>query len=192
MQAETGERSRVSGPVEGPLRRAVAGDQAVLPELRAVLQQPEVVDILGNLAHRVEVALVDHVTGNDLAFREALTLKLAAMRAELADPDASPLERQVVERVVLACLSLHEAEYRMADARHPIGDGGRLLATTHRRMPSEVLGRGEDACDRPPAGGAGPDQPVEHRPEPGERSSLRPPRGGLLLPASHLCMSHLE
>jgi hypothetical protein len=106
-------------PVEGLLRRAVAGDPAVLPELRAILRQPEVVDILGNLAHRVEVALVDRVAGRDLAFREALTMKLAAMRTELAGPDASPLERQLIERVVLAWLSLREAEYRLTDARPP-------------------------------------------------------------------------
>lgn len=109
--------AQTADAVDALLRRAVAGDPAVLPDLRAVLRQPEVVETLGNLAHRVEVALVDRVAGRDLALREALTLKLAAMRTELAGPDASPLERQLVERIVLAWLALHEAEYQVANAR---------------------------------------------------------------------------
>jgi hypothetical protein len=98
------------------LRRAVAGDTAVLPELRSALQQPEVVEILGNLARRIEGQLVDRLASNDLAFREALTLKLDAMREEIAGPNATPLEQHLAERVVLCWLVVHEAEYRFAHA----------------------------------------------------------------------------
>jgi hypothetical protein len=102
--------------VETTLRRAVAGDAAVLPELRSFLRQPEVVEVLGNLARRIEGTLIDRLSGTDLALREALTLKLEAMRQEIAGPDASPLERQLIERVVLSWLVVHEAEMRFANA----------------------------------------------------------------------------
>src|SRR5262245_33476826 len=71
-----------TSPVDVMLRRAVAGDTAALPELRAALQQPEVVEVLGNLARRIEVQHVEKLAGKDLALREALTLKLEAMREE--------------------------------------------------------------------------------------------------------------
>jgi len=102
--------------VDDMLRRAVAGDTAVLPELRIALQQPQVVEVLGNLARRIECQLIDQLAGRDLALREALTLKLEAMREEVAGPDATPLERQLVERVVLCWLVVHEAEMRFANA----------------------------------------------------------------------------
>lgn len=103
-------------PVESLLRRAVVGDTAVLPELRSLLREPEVVDALGNVARRVEGDLVDRLTGKDLAFREALTMKLATMRDELAGQDATPLERQLVQRVVLCWLVVHGTEYQFARA----------------------------------------------------------------------------
>jgi hypothetical protein len=68
------------------------------------------------VARRVEGDLVDRLTGRDLAFREALTAKLDAMRAELAGPDASPLERQLVDRAVLCWLVVHGTEYQFAHA----------------------------------------------------------------------------
>ena len=72
---------------------------------------------LGNIARRIEYDLVDKLCGQDLAFREALIMKLEVMRAELAGPNATPLERQLVERVVLCWLTVHEAEYRFNQAR---------------------------------------------------------------------------
>lgn len=128
--------------VEALLRRAVAGDSAVLPDLRMVLRQPEVVDVLGNLARRIEGELVARLTGKDLAFREAVTTRLAAMRADLAGPNASPLERQLVERVVLSWLTLHEAEYRFANTRDlSVKDADywqRRIDACHRRYLSAV------------------------------------------------------
>ena len=103
-------------PVESLLRRAFTGDTAVLPELRSLLRLPELVEVLGNVARRVEGDLVDRLTGKDLAFREALTMKLTAMRAELGGPDPSPLERQLVDRVVLCWLVVHGTEYQFAHA----------------------------------------------------------------------------
>jgi hypothetical protein len=96
------------------LRRAEEGDPGVLPQIREVLQSPEVTDLLGNLARRVEVALVDGATGGNVAMKEGLTKKLAEMRAELAGPSPTPLERQLVERVALCWLAVHDAELRAA------------------------------------------------------------------------------
>ncbi len=96
------------------LRRAEAGDPAVLPQIREVLASPEVVDLLGNLARRVERGLVDTVSGGNLAVREGLTKKLAEMRADLNGPEPTPLERQLVDRVVVCWLAVHDAELRAA------------------------------------------------------------------------------
>jgi hypothetical protein len=74
------------------LERAEAGDQTVLPKVREVLQSPEITDLLGNLARRVEVTIVAGATGGNLAMQEGLTKKLADMRAELCKVEAVPGE----------------------------------------------------------------------------------------------------
>jgi hypothetical protein len=106
------------------LQRAEDGDASVLPKFREVLKSPEITDLLGNLARRVEIAMVDGATGGNLAMREGLTKRLAEMRAELAGPDPSPLERQLVERVALCWLAVHDAELRAATFSSPAPDQG--------------------------------------------------------------------
>lgn len=76
-------------------------------------------EALGNLARRVQATIVESVTGGNVAMWEALNRKLDGMRAELSGPDPTPLERQLVERIVLCWLAVHDAELRaamMADA----------------------------------------------------------------------------
>ena len=89
----------------------------MLPELREVLENQELVEVLGNLSRRIEDVLIDNVAGKDLTLREGLTRKLTMLREELAGPNATALERQLVERVVLCWLTCHEAKYRLAQHR---------------------------------------------------------------------------
>jgi hypothetical protein len=96
------------------LQRAQKGDKTVLPQIREVLASPEVTDALGNLSRRAEGTIVEQICGSNLAMQEGLAKKLTEMRAELNGPDPSPLERHLVERVVLCWLAVHDAELRAA------------------------------------------------------------------------------
>ena len=58
----------------------------------------------GNLTLQVERSLIEAAAGKNLAFREALGPKLDRMRAELAGPSPTPVERLLVERIVTCWL----------------------------------------------------------------------------------------
>jgi hypothetical protein len=96
------------------LRRAEAGDRAVLPHLKDILATPGVTDLLGNLALRLQETVMTGLCGKNLAYREGVAQKMADMRAELAGPEPTPLERQLAERIVLCWLVLYESELRFA------------------------------------------------------------------------------
>ena len=74
--------------------------------------------------------------------QEGLTKKLADMRADLCGPDPTPLERQLVERVVLCWLSLHDAELRCALISDAAPDQGeywqRRVNQAHKRYLAAV------------------------------------------------------
>jgi hypothetical protein len=81
------------------VRRAQKGDQTTLPAVRELLLPPDNVNTFGgDLPGRVQQALISKMSGDDLLQREALTRKLELMRADLAGPDPTPLERLLVER----------------------------------------------------------------------------------------------
>jgi hypothetical protein len=97
------------------LERAAGGDASTLPTLRRMLLQPGAADLLGgDLARRAEEALVSAAAGNDLLFTEALTRKLDLLRADLAGPGPTPLEKLLVDRVVICWLQVHQAGLRLA------------------------------------------------------------------------------
>lgn len=96
---------------------AQKGDAATLPVLRGLMRSPSFVALCGgDLAHEAEQMLIRAAAGDDLAFREALTHRLAGMRAELAGPSPTPLERLLVERVVGCWLQVQDADGRSAQA----------------------------------------------------------------------------
>jgi hypothetical protein len=101
------------------VKRAERGDESALPAVRELLLRPEAVDLLGgDLARQAERSLINVAAGKNLAFREALLRKLELMRAELAGPGPTPLERLLVERVAACWLHLHDLETRFAQARN--------------------------------------------------------------------------
>jgi hypothetical protein len=96
------------------VRRAQEGDKSTLPELRRLLQEQEAVDLLGgDLARRLERLIVEKAAGKNLLFKEALTRKLELLRAELAGPNPTPVERLLVERVLCCWLQLHDDDLRL-------------------------------------------------------------------------------
>jgi hypothetical protein len=91
--------------------RAQKGDRTTLPALRELLKHPEAVDLLGgDLARQAQLTLIDKFSGKNLLLKESLTRKLELLRAELAGPSPTPVERLLVERIVTCWLHLHHLE----------------------------------------------------------------------------------
>lgn len=98
------------------VRRAEAGDAAAMPALRAVLKDPAALDMLGgDLARQAQLAVIGKFSGTNLLFKEVLTRKAAALRAELLGENGSPLERLLVDRVVACWLQVHCLETAQAN-----------------------------------------------------------------------------
>jgi hypothetical protein len=87
------------------LARAEHGDLAVLGKLREALDNhPEIWEHYGNISSQAECALVKLAAGPNLLLAESLVRKQAALRKELAGPDADRLERALAERAALCHL----------------------------------------------------------------------------------------
>ena len=99
--------------------RAQEGDASVLPRLRAMLREDRApfVELMGNMAAIVERGLSAGMFGKNLAAREALVRKLALLRAELAGPDPSPIERLLAERAAFCWMTVYEYERQYANSR---------------------------------------------------------------------------
>jgi hypothetical protein len=94
------------------LKKAEQGDTTVLPALRAYMDlAPGYWEKLGDLAHMTRIGLIHQAAGEkNLMLQETITRKCAALTQELAGPTPSPVERLLVERIVLCWLHLHCAE----------------------------------------------------------------------------------
>jgi hypothetical protein len=91
------------------MKRVAAGDQSARPRFLELFDaDPEgMVQVCGgNLAALAEESTAGVLTAGDMQ-RHALAVKMAALRAELAGPEASPVVRLLAERVALAWLDAH-------------------------------------------------------------------------------------
>jgi hypothetical protein len=105
-----------SGPtqeeVQRLLRKAEKGDTTVLPALRTWMDRtPGYWEAMGDLAKVAREALIEHASGGkNLLVRETLTRKCAALTQELMSVSPSPIERLLVERIVMCWLQLYYTE----------------------------------------------------------------------------------
>jgi hypothetical protein len=92
--------------------KAEKGDKNALPTLREWLDEhPQVAQDFGDLAKISRDSLVKAISGTkNLLLPEVIQRKMHAMRQELAGSEPSPVERLLVERIVLCWLHLHYAE----------------------------------------------------------------------------------
>jgi hypothetical protein len=125
------------------LRRAEGGDQAVLPELRKLLSDhPALWEGYGDLSAQAEASLITLAAGSNLLLAESLLHKTEAMKAELAGPEASPLERLLAARVITCWLQTSYFDLQISQARD--GNPARMkllmqhLESAHRRQLSAV------------------------------------------------------
>jgi hypothetical protein len=122
------------------LLRAQAGDAAVLSELRELLDgRPALWQQLGDLGGHVEEALLGQAGGKSLLARESVRRRMDELRAELAGPAASAVEKLLVNRVVICWAQCHLADLQAAQQatagapaahaeRRQAGAQGRYLA----------------------------------------------------------------
>jgi hypothetical protein len=97
--------------------RARQGDLEVLPALRQYLDcNQEIWLQAGDIARHARESWISLITGQDLATKEVIARKADALRAELAGPDPTPLERLLVDRIVACWLQVHHADAMVAQA----------------------------------------------------------------------------
>ena len=99
------------------LAQAEEGNKQAFDTLCAHLPYPNKLwDMLSDLPGRASKAMTSAVMGKDrLLTQEALRRKAAALTQELAGIQPTPLERVLVDRIVLCWLHLHLAEVSYAE-----------------------------------------------------------------------------
>jgi hypothetical protein len=118
----------------GVVARANAGDRAALAELRAVLDRhPDAQQAAGDLARLAEAAWLDLVAAGNALAREALQRELARLKADLAGPHPTGLERLLVADVCVSYLAKRQAEIAAAS---PAGGSLPQAAFRLRRVES--------------------------------------------------------
>jgi hypothetical protein len=128
MQKDTTSMTEVHGastPTEAEvkklLRKAEKGDTTVLPALRTWMDRvPGYWETVGDLATTARESLIQTICGDNLLAQEAHVRKCTALMAELAGPQPCPLERLLVERIVLCWLHLYSTEALYAQHRQEL------------------------------------------------------------------------
>jgi hypothetical protein len=112
-------------PLEATLTLARRGRKEILPKLREVLDQhPELWQHFGNLARQAQESWLSLIAGKDLYLAESLRRHLDTMRAELAGPAPSALDRLLVDRILAAHVQL--LYFEAVDTTDPSGENARV------------------------------------------------------------------
>ena len=116
---------------------AKLGNAEVLPQIRRILHaHPKLGKHFGDLAGQVEAKWIGMLAGNDPCVRESLVRRVDELRAELLGEQTSPLERLLVERVVIGWLMT-----RYFDAAVSLATEG--VPTTQARFLDQQLHRAQ-------------------------------------------------
>ena len=85
-------------PLQATIELAKRGRKELLPQLRQFLdEQPELWEYYGNVARQAQANWLKLIGGTNLYMQETMTRFAEAQRADLAGPDASPLERLMIQ-----------------------------------------------------------------------------------------------
>lgn len=103
------------------MERAIRGDKSCQEQLDAVLDDPKngprIIGIYGNPPRFAEVNVVLGAAGNNLVVQESLTRTMASLRAELAGPEPSPIERLLAERADFCWFVVWRYEEHLTSAK---------------------------------------------------------------------------
>ncbi|MCB9924408.1 MAG: hypothetical protein H6822_19675 [Planctomycetaceae bacterium] len=104
------------------VERARKGDRSVLPQLREYLDEnSQVWQTVGDMAKHAEGTWIKLIAKDDLLVHESIRRELDRRRQELAGEDPTPLEKQLVDRIVVCWLALTHAEMMAAStAEHTL------------------------------------------------------------------------
>jgi hypothetical protein len=70
----------------------------------------------GDIARHARESWITLITDQDLAAKEVITRKADSLRADLAGPDPTPLERLLVDRIIACWLQVNHADAMVAQA----------------------------------------------------------------------------
>jgi hypothetical protein len=131
-----------AGKLAKVVEQAEAGDKAAVPALWRFMEDTTALARVsrGDLTQRVKYWMLGTLAGPNSDRKEALLVQLEQMEIELAGPDPTPLERLMVQRVLVCWLRLQLAEINSgtcgADATTEIFQ--RHLDRAHRQFLSAV------------------------------------------------------
>lgn len=120
--------------VERCLLAATKGDESALPVVARVLDSFPA-GTMFPMAEETERALLKHFYRENLLRTEEVKREAAALRKQLAGDNPAPLEKLLVERVVISWLALNGFEWLYAECagRLPAG-GGAIVEAWERRI----------------------------------------------------------
>jgi hypothetical protein len=128
----------MKAPLQELVQRAQQGDTTVLPELKEALDaDASIWQTYGDLAFQARAAWLSMLAGKDLLLYESVERKLDELRAELAGPDPSPLEKLLVERVAACWLQTMYADALYAQAKGPGATPGVLRELMRKQESSQ-------------------------------------------------------
>lgn len=86
---------------------AAQGDEEALDELKQILRyNPEICDRLGDVTRHVQMLLIEILGEESIATRESVKMKMVRLRTQLRYQHSDPLERLLIEQVVLTMLDV--------------------------------------------------------------------------------------
>ncbi len=104
--------------VRALLKRAESGDESTLPQLRAAFDRPDLhFRSILNVEELARQTVAGKLVGKDVGSRELLLRKIAALAAELAGPDPTPIERLLADRAAFCwhVVNYYERDYACQD-----------------------------------------------------------------------------
>jgi hypothetical protein len=128
------------------LKKAASGDgRAALRLFEEWQKTPEtarhMVDMLGDMSITAERTLICHITKDDPLGMVALAHKMDQMRLELAGPNPTPLEQQLVRRITLCWLQVNYLEALLANNMEEplvVEHYSKRIEVAHRRHLSAI------------------------------------------------------
>jgi hypothetical protein len=106
--------------IDGILKRAEKGDRGCLPDVRALLADPEVGpdyrECVGSSAEWLRQSIIQKSVGKNILGGEAVEQELDRIRAELEGPNPTPIERLLAERASLCWFMVHWYENAYANS----------------------------------------------------------------------------
>jgi hypothetical protein len=101
--------------LQGLIQQAQQGDTSILSTIRTLLDQvPELWENSHVLAHQIEKAWTNALSGQDLMSKEIIAREVKGLRSQLLGPQPTPLEKLLVERICICWLAVQHAELHAA------------------------------------------------------------------------------